>query len=80
MKASRKWFLVIVLAVGLPLGAAFTVKVAVPVWRLAQFYRDAGDRAIRGRQHLFYDADYEELLAACRELPRRVAEGDLEAS
>jgi len=78
MKASRKWFLVIVLAVVLPLGAAFTVKVAAPVWRFVQLFREVGDRARRGREHLFYDTDYQELLAACRELLRRVDSGDLQ--
>lgn len=35
-------------------------------------------RANRGRERLFRETDYRELLAACRELSRRVASGELE--
>ncbi len=36
------------------------------------------DQAKQSRERLFYETDYEQLLVACRELSRRVAEGELE--
>lgn len=54
------------------------VVIGIPVVHFALAMKSIGDQADRGREHLFYQTDYGELLAGCRELSRRVAEGSLE--
>jgi hypothetical protein len=51
--------------------------IGIPVVHFVLTMKSIGDQADRGREHLFYDTDYGELLAGCRELSRRVAEGSL---
>jgi hypothetical protein len=41
------------------------------------YFRNMGRRARRGREHLFFETDYQKLLAACRELPKQRASGTL---
>jgi hypothetical protein len=69
---------VIVLALALA-GTALAAYVLTPVLRFMAVMRRRAQRADRGRDHLFLQTDYAELLAACRELSRRVASGELEA-
>ena len=52
------------------------VFVITPIVRFMAFFRTLARTAKRGRDHLFFETDYEELLAACRELSRRVASGE----
>lgn len=61
----------VVVAIGL---AGLTVRIVGFALEIKPFV----DQADRGREHLFYETDYGELLAGCRELSRRVAEGSLE--
>jgi hypothetical protein len=41
------------------------------------FTRKWSQQAVQGRNHLFFETDYQELLAACRSLSKRVAAGEL---
>jgi len=76
MKAKRRRRLWIVALVLIPLGA-LTALVVVPIVGAVLDLNTIADRAHRGRDHLFVETDYEELLAACRDLSRRVASGEL---
>lgn len=76
MKLHRRHVIVLVLALT---GTALAAYVLTPVLRLMAVVRQKAQRANRGRDHLFFQTDYAELLAGCRELSRRVASGELEA-
>lgn len=68
MKAKRRlWIVALVL---IPLGA-LTALVMVPLVRAALDLKAIADRAHRGRDQLFFETNYEELLAACRTLSGR---------
>jgi hypothetical protein len=53
------------------------VAMSIPVVHFILAMKSIGDQANRGREHLFYETDYSELVAGCRELSRRVAEESL---
>lgn len=73
MKRLTKGILIFTMVVALGL-AGLTVNIV----RFGVVIKSFVDRAERGREHLFYQTDYTELLAACRELSMRVVEGSLE--
>jgi hypothetical protein len=75
MKKSTRNITLFAITVVLALAAVFVVA---PVVAFLAPIKAIIDRAHRGQEHLFYETDYDELLAACRELSQRVAEGDLE--
>ncbi len=56
--------------------AILSILVVVPIARFMVFLERLRRAANRGRDHLFCETDYAELLAACRELSRRVASGE----
>jgi len=76
MKMSRRRLVWAAIVVVLALVGVFVIT---PIVRFMAFFRTLARTAKRGRDHLFFETDYEELLAACRELSRRVASGELEA-
>lgn len=78
MKKSTRNITLVVITVVLALAAVFVVYVVVAVATFVMTMKTISGRADRGQEHLFYETDYEELLAGCRELSRRVAEGNLE--
>jgi hypothetical protein len=51
--------------------------VVAPFVAMFVYFRKMGRRAWRGREHLFCETDYQELLAACRELSQQQASGTL---
>ena len=78
MKKSTRNITLVVITVVLASGAIYVAGMAILAG--AFFWttiKPITDRADRGQEHLFYETDYEELLAACRELSQRVAEGNL---
>lgn len=76
MKVSRRRLVQIAIVMALAFVGAI---VGTPFVRFVVFVRALGLTANRGQDHLFFETDYEELLAACRDLSRRVASGELEA-
>jgi len=73
MKMSRRRLVWAAIVVVLALVGVFVIT---PIVRFMAFFRTLARTAKRGRDHLFFETDYEELLAACRELSRRVASGE----
>jgi hypothetical protein len=78
MKKNTRNITLVAITVVLALTAVFVVYVVVPVATVVMAMKTVSDRANRGQEHLFYETDYGELLAACRELSQRVAEGNLQ--
>ncbi len=76
MKMSRRRLVWAAIAVVLTLVGVFVIT---PIVRFMTSIRTLARTANRGRDHLFLETDYEELLAACRELSQRVASGELDA-
>lgn len=76
MKMSRRRLVWAAIAAVLAVAGVFVIT---PIVRFMAFLRTLARTAKRGRDHLFFETDYEELLAACRELSRRVASGELDA-
>jgi hypothetical protein len=79
MKMSRRRIVWAAIAVVLTLVGVFVITPIVRIVRFMAFLRTLARTAERGRDHLFFETDYGELLAACRELSRRVASGELDA-
>ncbi len=73
MKRSTKGILIVTIAVAIGF-ATVTVHLMLVVWEAWSML----DRARQGRHRLFYETDYDELLAACREMSSRVTDGTLE--
>jgi len=77
MKASGRKLKIAILAVVVALLAFFIFCVLAPAVAFLVPMKAIVETAARGRERLFYETNYEELLVACRELAKRVAEGDL---
>jgi hypothetical protein len=77
VKMKRRRVLLLGALIIIPLGILMVVVFA-PVVGVARSFKTVVDRAHRGRDRLFFETDYEELLAACRDLLRRTAAGELE--
>lgn len=76
MKLSRRrviWGLVVLIV--LVLATRFVVPSVMFLGAVVIFTRKWTRQAERGRDHLFFETDYEELLAACRELSQQTAAG-----
>jgi hypothetical protein len=74
MRITRRRIVVSVLAF---MAVALATVVAAPFIAMIVYFGKIVRRGKRGRERLFFETDYEELLAACRELSRRVASGEL---
>ena len=74
MKMSRRRIVVDVLVL---VGVGLIAAVATPFLVVIAWFEKMGRRARRGRERLFFETDYQELLAACRELSRQQASGTL---
>jgi hypothetical protein len=74
MKMTRRRVVVDILVL---VGIGLIAAVATPFVMVLAYFRNMGRRARRGREHLFFETDYQELLAACRELSRQQASGTL---
>lgn len=68
----------ITVLIGLALGALLSILTCGVCF--VRPFMIISSRAERGQKHLFYETDYYKLLAACRELSNRVAEGELRAA
>jgi len=77
MGASRINTKAILLTVAFALLAILVVNVGVPIVGIWMTVKPTVDRAQRGRERLFYQTDYAQLLAACRALSQRSVDGDL---
>ncbi len=73
MKRSTKGILIVSIA-----AAIGFVALTAHLTAFALETRSMVARAKQSRQRLFYETDYDELLAACRELSARAVEGELE--
>jgi len=78
MKLSRKRVIAGILAL---IVLVLTARAVIPSVRflvgVVVFTRKWVRHAERGRDHLFFETDYQELLAACRDLSKRAAAGEL---
>ncbi len=78
MRLSRRRVIVGVVAlVLLVLAARAVLPSALFLVGVVVFTRKWLRQASQGREHLFLETDYQELLAACRTLPERTAAGEL---
>ena len=78
MRLSRKRVIVGILAL---IVLVLTARAVIPSVRFlvefVVFTKKWSQQAARGRHHLFFETDYQELLAACRDLSQRTAAGEL---
>jgi hypothetical protein len=77
MKKRDKYIVSVVIILAVVFHAVVFVGVVVPIVNTLRFVKGISDRAQRGQEHLFYETDYEQLLAACRELGQKAVEGNL---
>ena len=77
MKKRDKYIVSVVIILAVVFHAVVFVGVVVPFVNTLRFVKGITDRAHRGQEHLFYETDYEQLLAACRELGQQALDGKL---
>jgi hypothetical protein len=77
MTARAKWTVAVVLVISAVWSVVVTVKIAIPFVQGISHFHEIYARAKRGRHYLLYEADCNEVLAACRELLARVDAGKL---